>query len=152
MNSLAKTMPSCFSPTMVAGEPISPARCRTLGAPRRSYGLGTASGLAPASGSNQGFSQCCQHPRNAPWPAILRPPLPVHPDHEPARRKWWSRQQHLQVFISAVVLDRNSQVCFHNHRQAEQLTKVNRAPPRARSLSQTYCSPNTVHRRKSPIS
>jgi hypothetical protein len=146
MNSLAKPTSNCFTPTMDAGEPISPARCRTLGAPRRSYGL------APASGSNQGFSQCCQHQRNAHWPAILRPPLPVHPNHEPARRKWWSKQQHLQTFISTVILDRNSQVCFHNHTQTQQLTKVNRARPRARSLSQTYCWTEENERRVGSIS
>jgi hypothetical protein len=48
-------------------------------------------------------------------------------------------EQHFQVFISAVILDRNSQVCFHKAMETLALMQVNHARSRARILSQLYC-------------
>jgi hypothetical protein len=134
---LASTPPTCFTPTMVAGELVSPAppRCRALGSPLRTPTATAAADRAQRTGPDQRPSQSRQQSRNAYRPAILRPRLPVHPDHKPPRRKWRPKQQHLQIYISSVILDSNSQVCFHNYMQTAPLTKVNRARRRAQTLA-----------------
>jgi hypothetical protein len=145
MNSLAKPTPNCFTPPMVAGELVSPApapapaRCHALRSPLRTPTATAASGRAQRTGPAQGLSQSRQQSRNAHRPAILRPPLPVHPNHKPPRGKRRSEQQYPQIYISSVILDRNSQVCFHNYVQTEPFTKVNRARRLARSLAEQYC-------------
>ena len=64
--------------------------------------------------------------------ASLGPPLPVHPRKELAR-PGRLEQQNLQRFVTAIILDRNSQVRFHKSMKKGLLTKINRACVRART-------------------
>ncbi len=78
-------------------------------------------------GPDQGPPQHRQYPRGARRPPTLRPYLAINPHKEPPRRKRRSKQQHLQILISSIILNGNSQVCLHKPRKPEPLTKVNRA-------------------------
>ena len=51
----------------------------------------------------------------------------------PPRPKWKAKQQNLRAFVSMIILDENSQVCFHKSMETALLTKITRARPRARS-------------------
>ena len=138
MINLANTPAACFTSPMVGGEIISfiPALGGASGSPLRTPTA--ASNPARCTGPDQRLPQSCQQSRHAHRPATLRPCRPIHPDHKPPRWKRRPKQQHLQIFISSVILDRNSHVCVHNYMQTELLTKINRARRRARTLSQSY--------------
>ena len=81
------------------------------------------------------LAQRRQQSREAHRPTTPRPGRPIHLHHESPARKRRAEQQDFQILISSVILDRNSQLCFHNHTEAELLTEVNRARGRARSES-----------------
>ena len=58
---------------------------------------------------------------------------PIHPHIVMAHSKRRAEEQNLEVLIFAIILDRNSQVCFHNPMETTGLIQVNRAQPHARS-------------------
>jgi hypothetical protein len=45
---------------------------------------------------------------------LLGPGLAVHADEELARREWSRAQKNFEILIFAMILDRNSQIKFHN--------------------------------------
>jgi hypothetical protein len=131
---------SCFTPHMVAAgfRSFAPGRFPPFepGPP----GSRAAAGGPHCASLHQRLPQRGQQPRHARRSAIPGPRAPVHAHEKPTRREWRPKQQHLQLFISSIIFNRNSQVCLHNPLEAEQLANVNRARPRARSLSQLHCS------------
>ena len=82
-------------------------------------------------GFDDRLAQGGQETRDGNWTLILRPGGAVHPHVKLPGRKGRPHQQHLQVLISAIILDRNSQVGFHNHMLQGAATKVSYARGRA---------------------
>jgi hypothetical protein len=62
---------------------------------------------------------------------VLRPGLAVHADEVLSGRERETQQEKLEIFVSAIVLDRDSQVCFPKDMVKEAFTKVSRARCRA---------------------
>jgi hypothetical protein len=50
------------------------------------------------------------------------------------------KREDFQIFSSAIILDRNSRICFHKCVETGALPKSNRARWRARSVGLTTCS------------
>ena len=57
----------------------------------------------------------------------FRPRLAIHPHKKLARTKGNPDKLHFQVFIPAIILDRNSQVSFHKPMIQPAVKKVSRA-------------------------
>ena len=67
--------------------------------------------------------------------AIFGPRCPIHADVElPVRRKG-TFEEDFEIFISTIILDRNSQVCFHKGMVTGRVRKTNRAQGRARPVA-----------------
>jgi hypothetical protein len=66
-------------------------------------------------GFHQGLAESSQQPREGNWSAVFGPRDTVHPDPELAGSgKGDVNKLDFEVFVSAIILDRNSQICFHN--------------------------------------
>ena len=73
---------------------------------------------------HEGFAERRQQAREGNRTTVFGPRLAVHPHPKlPARRKRDAHQQDFEIFLVATVLDRNSQICFHNTMVAAELTK-----------------------------
>src|SRR6266436_2092512 len=64
-------------------------------------------------------------------PAPLAPRFTIQ-THKELVRPGSAKQQNLQRFVPAIILDRNSQVRFHKSMKTGPLTKINHARERAR--------------------
>ena len=65
---------------------------------------------------------------------LVRPGRAVHRDEEAARGERGRKQEDFEVFISAIMLYRNSQVCFHKGMVTGEIMKVSRARRHARPV------------------
>ena len=87
-------------------------------------------------GLHQGFAQGRQQAGEGNRPAVLWPGDTVHSDEElTGGGKRGSYKVDFEVFVSVKILDRNSQVCFHNPMIKARDRKVTCARRRARSVS-----------------
>jgi hypothetical protein len=136
---LAERTTSSFTAPMVAARftRFAPGCLLVRRASRRM--LRAAGAGSRRAGLDQRLAQGSQQPRDARRPATSGPRPPVQAHEESPRRERRSEPQDLEVFISSIIFDRNSQVCLHKPRQPQPLTETNRARQRARSLSQLYC-------------
>ena len=86
------------------------------------------SGSAQASTRlDQGFAETGHHLGQRDGPAILGPLRAIHAHPELALAKRHVQKQNLEVFVVAIVLDRNSQVRFHKTMKTKGTRKINRA-------------------------
>ena len=83
---------------------------------------------------DQCFADAGQECGQGNGPAILGPRCPIHADEELAVGKSGTNQQDFEIFISTIVLDRNSQVRSHKSMVAEGILRNNRARCRARPV------------------
>ena len=84
-------------------------------------------------GFHKGFAECGEQTREGNRSGVLGPRDAVHPHPELAGRGERDMNElDFEVFISFIILDRNSQVCFHKGMIAARLTKANRAQRCAR--------------------
>lgn len=80
---------------------------------------------------DQRFAQRGEQPGEGNRATVLGPRLAVHADEELSGRERSAEQENSEVFVTAIILDRNSQVCFHNGMVEEGFTKASRARDRA---------------------
>ena len=87
-------------------------------------------------GLHQGLAQSGQQAGNRDWPGIFGPRDAVHFDEELAGSgKRGPQKLDFEVFVAVKILDRNSQVCFHNPMIKATDGKVTCARRCARSLA-----------------
>jgi hypothetical protein len=117
----------CFTPPMVAARFISFAPGRWPAPRPAGRTLHAALAKSRRAGPDQRLPQRGQQPRYARRPATSGPRPPIHAHQKSPRRERRPKQQNLELFISSIIFDRNSQVCLHNYRQTQPFTKINRA-------------------------
>ena len=81
---------------------------------------------------NQGFSEAGEQFGEGNGVAMLGPRSAIHTHVELAVRRKSTMEQNFKIFISVIILDRNSQVCFHKAMVTDRVMKANRARCRAR--------------------
>lgn len=72
-----------------------------------------------------------QQPRQRDRPSILGPRVAVHANEKLPGSERGVKQQDFEASIPAIVLDGNSQVCFHKRMVEKGFTQVSRAQMRA---------------------
>jgi len=85
--------------------------------------------------SDEGLAQTGKQSGQRNGPAMLGPGSAIHAHIELALRENGAPEQDFEVFISTIILDRNSQVCFHKVMVTGRVMKANRALGRAPSLA-----------------
>ena len=77
---------------------------------------------------HQGFAEGCHQPGPGNRPAVVWPRFAVHFDPKlPVAGKRNPHKLDFEVFVPAIILDRNSQIRFHNSMIIERVIKNNRA-------------------------
>jgi len=64
------------------------------------------------------------------------PPCAIHAHEELTVSKIGTKEKDFEIFVAAIILDRNSQIWFHKAMLAVMVTKINHACGCASSLSQ----------------
>src|ERR1035437_1264787 len=112
-----------------AGNSASPGQDAQISVVLRAQSGSVAAGsVSPHQCLAQGGYQPGQRYRTA----ARRPRVPIHPHQELPARIRQTEKHDLEVFISVIILNRNSQVGLHNLMKTATLTKVNRARASAR--------------------
>lgn len=87
-------------------------------------------------GFHQGLAESRQQSRERNRSAVFGPRDTVHPDPELAGGgKRDVNKLNFEIFVPVIILDRNSQACFHKLMLTGGLTKTNHARRRACSLA-----------------
>ena len=78
------------------------------------------------------------------WHTLARGTQPggraIDANQEPAGGERGPKPEDFQILSSAIILDRNSRICFHKCMETGALPKTNRARCRARTVSLITCS------------
>ncbi len=135
------TPPRCCSTALMVAARFTNLGSGRLPVPRPAGGARRGAGARPRhAGLDDRLAQRSEPPRHARRPSLPGPRPPVHPHQQPPRREQQPEPEDLQVSISSIILDRNSQVCLHKRMEPQPITEMNRARGRARSSSQLHCS------------
>jgi hypothetical protein len=88
-----------------------------------------------SQGLHKGLADAGKQFGEADGAAILGPGCAIHAHVELPVRKNGALEQNFEAFVPVIILDRNSQVCFHRSMILGRVTKLNRARWRAQPLA-----------------
>jgi len=80
-----------------------------------------------SSSFDQGFADAGEQFSERDGAAIFGPRCAIHAHIELAVRKNGTMEQNFEIFIPVIILDRNSQVCFHRCMITGRVVKTNHA-------------------------